>query len=443
MNDKMIDVGKLIEESAKSKDRKALKSMWNNMAIRTIIPKRWDSWSITDEQFYLIRDAFKGMREATDWKTYKPYFDTIVKTLHIPPEQCIIRKYRLKKGKTDKNYVSIEYANARTRITIPAGCKLYHKSPIKGLTELVPQFKGRSAKGHLYNNHRLYFSIHKDMGKSHADIVKSDTAHTYEVIENIKTAYIDPLVPFHMTGAVYIDTTKPIKVKSLDLIRKENAKQIAKESVMNESENNDTKTLTLAEKMRSLDNFLAVRKEWNKLANQLDHEEKTKFITEDECEVLKEHLDIMKSDKDYQKYKKSFDTVCGFFDLSPNDTLIETLEIKNDKVYIRYSKGRQRITIPAGTTLLYVAPVDNIDELKPSFKSKVDGKYMYSSKRVFFTIGKMIPSNKAGLENTKTYKYTPIENISTAYIDQACSDYNTGAVYVDSPYPIKVKKLGE
>ena len=48
---------------------------------------------------------------------------------------------------------------------------------------------------------------------------------------------------------------------------------------------------------------------------------------------------------------------------------------------------------------------------------------------------------KDGLENTKTYKYTPIDDIKTAYIDPACTSYSMGTVYVDTPFSIKVTKF--
>lgn len=38
-------------------------------------------------------------------------------------------------------------------------------------------------------------------------------------------------------------------------------------------------------------------------------------------------------------------------------------------------------------------------------------------------------------------KYTPVETIKIAHIDQACTSYKMGAVYVDSNHPIKVKKF--
>lgn len=436
----MPDINKLIEESVMSDDVKSVKKMWNNTAFRTIIPKRYSSKSVPDEQFFLIQNAFNGMKEATKWSDYKRHFDMVVKLCHIPPEQCIIRKYKLKKGKTDKNRVTIEYANARTKITIPSGCKLYHKSPVDGIRELVPQFKGRSAKGHLYSNHRLYFSIHKDMGKSHADIVKSDVAHTYEVIENIRVAYVDPLVPFHMTGAVYVDTTRPIKVKSLADIIKQN--KSVKESTDDEISNDDCERMSESV-ISDVKELLSVRKEWTTQAKKITHETKTRFITEDERDFLKKHYDIIKSDNSFIVYKKSFDYLCKFFGLAPDETIIEHLYIGKEEVKIKYSSGRHKIIIPTNVTLLHVSPVDNIKELEPSFKSKTSGKYMYSSNRVFFTLGRSIPSKKAGLENKKTYQYTPVENIRVAYIDQSYTDYKTGAVYVETPFPIKVKKLGE
>ena len=103
---------------------------------------------------------------------------------------------------------------------------------------------------------------------------------------------------------------------------------------------------------------------------------------------------------------------------------------KNDgvEVKLRYSSGRKRIMIPNVTCLLHVSPVAGIKELEPTFKSKTEGKYMYPSKRVYFTLGRKVKSNKAGLEKQKkSYKYTPKENVQTAYIDPALANYKVGA----------------
>ena len=59
---------------------------------------------------------------------------------------------------------------------------------------------------------------------------------------------------------------------------------------------------------------------------------------------------------------------------------------------------------------------DNIKELNPSFRSKLTGRFLYPSKRCFFTVAKQIKPKQAALEKTKTTRYTPSSEIKTAYI---------------------------
>ena len=68
------------------------------------------------------------------------------------------------------------------------------------------------------------------------------------------------------------------------------------------------------------------------------------------------------------------------------------------KLSVKYSKGLVKVHIPEDVYLVHVSPVKGIKELIPSFRSKVKGKYMYPSKRVFFTVKGEISKNQAGLE---------------------------------------------
>lgn len=449
-------------------DMKALKGFWNRTAFKTIIPKRYDTVSMPDDKFFAVKEAFEGMRkENTTMSEYMRNFMVVSKICNIPPHECIIRKYTLKRGKNDKNTVHIEFANAGTKLTIPSGCKLYHKSPIGNLPYLQPQFRGRSAKGHLYSSPRVYASIHRDMGKSHADIVKGDHAYTYQIDENIKYVYVDPLVPFHMTGAIYISTNHPIKIKRLDKVIAENQKKSSVKESTDDMIIDGPSFASLEEFMEyygleyadddeyAMESFkgricsaqqrtsdlMAVKREWNKAAKKFKHIEKSKKISIVERKQLNDMFEIMKNTDQFSEYKPNFDNVCKFFGLKPAHVIIEHLFIGKDVAKIRYSEGVQKVTIPSGTRLVHVSPSNNISELKPSFKSKTKGKYMYSSNRCFFTLAKDIPAKKAGLEGQSLTRYTPVETIKTAYIDQSYTSYKLGAVYVDSNYPIKVKKF--
>ena len=148
-------------------------------------------------------------------------------------------------------------------------------------------------------------------------------------------------------------------------------------------------------------------------------------------------------DTQYDTYKECFSKFCKLFNLIPATTIIEALEIRKQKddvkITMRYSTGLVKVNIPADTALVHVSPVGGIEELKPSRKSKVEGKYLYPSSRVYFTIRSAIDIQKAGLEKNKDlYAYTPEKHVSFAYIDPACSDYESGAVFVPTSEPIKV-----
>ena len=147
----------------------------------------------------------------------------------------------------------------------------------------------------------------------------------------------------------------------------------------------------------------------------------------------------------YSTYKNSFKFIAKFMGLPSDQIILENMVFSKDKkdkdqeiVAVKYSKGLIKVEIPEGVRLIHVSPADNIQNLIPSFKSKVTGKYMYPSKRVFFTVAKDIKPNQAGLEGQRLTRYTPKNEIRTAYIDPTYSEYKNGSVYVETIEPIPV-----
>lgn len=188
-----------------------------------------------------------------------------------------------------------------------------------------------------------------------------------------------------------------------------------------------------------------IKNYWNELASKFTHKWAGKLISKEEKDKLDDAYTVLKKDGvGFPEYKKNFSKIAKFMNLSTDDIILENVvfskdeESGKDKIAVRYSKGRQQVIIPNGTCLLHVSPVKDIKELKPAFRSKTKGKYMYPSSRIFFTLGKEIKPTQAGLENKSTFKYTPLDTIRTAYIDPTYTDYNTGAVYVETSFPIKV-----
>ena len=366
---------------------------------------------------------------------------------------------KLQKKGNDKNIFMFEYSANQKKIQIPSDSALYHISNVHDIKELVPQFRGKSAKGYLYSYPRVYFSIRKKMPKIFADYTKKDNKLSkYVVRENIRTAFVDPLIWLYPQGAVYIETRFPIKVDKV--IEEKPVKECVFESVDDfanyygleeifDDENEVTESVKsfVGSVVRKSVDGTYIRDTWNQLAKNFETNHIIRKLKGKEVEEAKKNYEIMKEeDKSFMKYKSAFNKLCKILGLPNNETIIERVTIDKDKdgddeINVRYSKGKRKFMVPNGVTLIHVSPMDNLRELKPSFKSKVKGKYMYSSSRVFFTLSKDISKNKAGLEHQTLHRYTPKENIRVVFIDQTYRDYGTGAVYVETRFPIPANQL--
>ena len=197
-----------------SKDALKISQMWEK-SKKISKRKKWESDEVDDATFDKIQQEIKTVRNCTSYFVYKNSFDKLCKLCHIPSGQgVVIMDYELKKGVNNKNKVKITWADGRHKIQIPHGAILYHRSPDPNISELTPRFKGKAARGFLYDTPRVYLTIKAHMPKLAADIYKGDT-YMYIADDNIKYAYVDPLLRSSMFGAVYVDTKTPIKVKKL------------------------------------------------------------------------------------------------------------------------------------------------------------------------------------------------------------------------------------
>lgn len=188
--------------------------------------------------------------------------------------------------------------------------------------------------------------------------------------------------------------------------------------------------------------------QWRKAAGGfVKHKWIYRYIDDKQKTQLEKHYEVLCNEKTtYSAYKKSFNFICKFMGLPNDKIIIENMVFTKDKedkdqweISLKYSKGLVKVRIPEGVRLIHISPVSGIKELIPSFRSKTKGKYMYPSKRVFFTIAKDIKSKQAGLEGMDRSRYTPKEEIRTAYIDPTYSEFSSGAVYVDTESPIPVE----
>jgi hypothetical protein len=436
------------------------------------LPKTYKNQNISDEEYPMVKELLISVLSENDYEEYKKAFEKLCNYCKIPSEGCIITKYKIGRTKVkNKNYLILEYANNNVRINIPNGCRLYHITQAPDIKELEPSFRGKSAKGYLYNKKRVYFTIKKEMPKLSADINPTVKIHKYVSKENIRTAFVDPLLWAPTQGAIYIETDRPIEVeeigvkpKDLAYLNLESKNETPQFTSLEEfctyyglipvdedTEITESVASAIGSKVRAIKDTKEIKKAWQTIAEKFtNHKWLQKPVNEEQKKKLEKAYETMKKEKvPYPIYKQAFNTIAKFFGLTTDDIIIENLQFgKDDRnkdldvVKIRYSKGKQKVIIPNGTKLLHVSPIKFIKELIPTFKSKTVGKYFYPNKRCFFTLSKQIDVNKAGLENQKKlFKYTPKENIQVAYIDPTYTDYNSGSVYVATNFPIPVENF--
>ena len=216
----------LFQESLKSKIGEVGKNIKDNLNIAKIwekskqVSKRktWESNEVDDETFKKIQQEATTLRAAKTYFVYKHSFDNFCKLCNIPiGSGVVIMNYSFEKGKEpNKNTVKVQWADGKHKMTIPHGSILYHRSTNANIKELIPVFKGKAARGFLYDTPRVYVTIKANMPKLAADIYKKDgQTYMYIVDEDIKSAYVDPLLRSYTFGAVYVETRNPIKVKKL------------------------------------------------------------------------------------------------------------------------------------------------------------------------------------------------------------------------------------
>ena len=191
-----------------------------------------------------------------------------------------------------------------------------------------------------------------------------------------------------------------------------------------------------------------LKQEWEKaLKNFVYRRNISRMITTQQEEMCQRYYEILKSDNpSYGEYKKAFNFICSFMGLTNKDVIIEYIRFDDDKydkdrrsITVRYSKGKAKVKIPDGMSLVHVSPVKGIQALNPTFKSKQAGTYLCPDRRVYFTIAKDIKANRAKLENLKLYRYRPTQKYTEAYIDPACQTFDLRAVYIESNKPIPVE----
>lgn len=175
--------------------------------------------SLSKEEYNQAKEYIDIIKscESNEYAKYKKAFVGLCKMGHILSDGVIIVKYELKEGKGDNDSsLYIEYNYNCKKIQLPEDCKLYHMSKVPDIKELIPQFKGKSERGYLYDKPRIYFTIYKNMPKILADYSPTTKVYYYKAQKEIKEVYVDPLVSLTIQGAIYIQTNRPVPVKEVE-----------------------------------------------------------------------------------------------------------------------------------------------------------------------------------------------------------------------------------
>ena len=176
--------------------------------------KKYKNTMLTDEEYREQYNNLNIMQITDDYPEYKQAFTRLCYFCHIVPRGVIIRKIEIKKGKNNKNSLYMEYTYNTKRIDLPEGTVLYHVSSVAGIKELNPAFKGKT--GYFYDKPRVYFTIRRKMPKAMADYKGNVKMHMYMCKQKLRNVFVDPLLWGYASGAVYVESNKPIKVEEID-----------------------------------------------------------------------------------------------------------------------------------------------------------------------------------------------------------------------------------
>lgn len=205
--------------------------------------KEYKNSMVTDIEYERMKDCLDIIENTEDYSEYSKAFNRFCYFCHIVPRGVILIKYELKRSpKRDKNSLYVKYTYNTKRMELPEGTALYHMSKVGGITELKPFFRGKAAKGYKYDKPRIYLTIRKNMPKIMADYKAGEKMHMYLVKEPVKNVFVDPMLWGYTSGAVYVETNRPLKVeeitnkKKADEIKEKNDEALAEAVILEEVE---------------------------------------------------------------------------------------------------------------------------------------------------------------------------------------------------------------
>lgn len=179
--------------------------------------KVFKSSNVLENDYQRLNDLVRIMRTCEGYNEYKKAFDEFCNYCHINPNGTIITNIIIKSGKTeDTNTIEVEYTYNNRKVQLPPDAKLYHMTTVPNLSELKPFFRGKSAKGFLYDKPRIYLTTKAHMPKFAADYKAGEQLHLYKIDQPLPAdIYVDPLLANKLSGAIYVETNKPIKCKEV------------------------------------------------------------------------------------------------------------------------------------------------------------------------------------------------------------------------------------
>jgi hypothetical protein len=205
-----------INEFGIDEETKEILSQWVPKESKPQAKNKFNSNTLTDDEYKEYKEVINTLRTTEDYKVYKKNFEKLCKFCHIAPEGTIIIKINISRGaKEDRNSLFVEYSYSNRKVPVPDGVKLYHSSTVDDIKELIPVFRGKSQRGYLYYKPRIYLTIHKTLPKLSLDYGFGDKLSVYEVNNNPKQVFIDPLLNVQINGAVYVETNDPLPVTKI------------------------------------------------------------------------------------------------------------------------------------------------------------------------------------------------------------------------------------
>lgn len=453
---------------------KELKNQWMKVSDKFTMHK-WIYRYIKDEKqeqmlhkYYDIITNGDNSASGSEYTQYKKAYKFLCNFFGIPTQGTIIEWIEFGEDKEDKGQkkISIRYSRGLAKVRIPEGMLLYHSSPAKGITELIPSFKSKTKGKFLYPSKRVYFTVQKEinpfkygMGKNKYISTSTTKLYKYTPAKEITQVYIDPTYAIFKERSVYVDTDSPIKVINITNTKKDflGNPKIKRESVEELEEyivtegNLDEELVAEAILENKNQEIKELLKNW-KTSNQAHSKKvfKNDSLTEEEYDHLCDLYDIIKHTDDYKQYKKAFDGLCKFCHIVPTGTIITKCEIHSGKkenknsIFVEYTENTKKIHLPDGVKLYHLSKVAGIKELIPVFRGKSATGYLYDKPRIYFTIHEKMPKFLADYKwYEKMHKYECKLDIKDVYVDPLVWNGNLqGAVYIETNKTVPVEEMG-